>query len=99
MYIVAMGIDRVVIQPILFALFLFARISKQEKEVECVKGSQYWSKSFLSEKETCVQCPLHWKNCYDQPINDQRRCVDSCRVGKVFDILLNVLSKLVILHE
>ncbi|XP_028392691.1 uncharacterized protein LOC114517234 [Dendronephthya gigantea] len=73
------GIDRHVILPIFFVLFLFPGNSKQEKEAECAKGSQYWSKSFLNKKGTCVECPLYWENCYDQPKNDQERCVDSCR--------------------
>ncbi|XP_028392810.1 uncharacterized protein LOC114517321 [Dendronephthya gigantea] len=66
---------------IILGITVLLRSSHGEKAEDCVKGKQYWSESFLNPKGTCAPCPPHWKSCYNEPINDQKRCVDSCRVS------------------
>ena len=71
---------------IIFAPLMFlslAKLTKQAKEEDCIKGKQYWSEeSFIPGKDgVCIACPPNWLTCYDQLLgNDNRkRCVDSCR--------------------
>ena len=62
-----------------FSVFvLLPRPSKQEKPEDCVNGKQFWTRHSITDDGACVLCPDHWKNCYNEHIDDQKRCVDSC---------------------
>ncbi len=57
---------------------MFPKLTKQEKMEDCVKGKQYWSRSFITGDGVCISCPSSWRNCYNEPPDDQKRCVNSC---------------------
>ena len=65
--------------------FISAIIPREILGENCVEG-QYWSKSFINPDGACVACPPKWISCYNQPINDQKRCMDSCRGRSLFHI-------------
>ena len=72
---------KIVFVPLMF--LSLAKLTKQAKEEDCVKGKQYWSEeSFIpGEDGVCIACPPNWLTCYDQLIgkDNRKRCVDSCR--------------------
>ncbi|CAB4029912.1 Hypothetical predicted protein [Paramuricea clavata] len=70
---------RILALSICYVFVLLPKSSKQEKMADYVKGKQYWSASFIHEGGTCAACPPNWRSCYNEPINDQERCVVSCR--------------------
>ena len=65
--------------------FIFAIIPGEILGKNCVEG-QYLSKSFINPDGACVACPPKWTSCYNEPINDQKRCIDSCRGRSLFHI-------------
>ena len=69
-----------------FVSAIFPKYSREQQMEKCVEGKQYRSKSLLNG--ACIACPPNWKSCYNEPIDDQKRCVDSCRGRSLFYIFI-----------
>ena len=82
--------QRIIVPLTCFVIFVFPKLTKQEKMEDCVKGKQFWSSQFITGHGVCIACPSNWRNCYNEHIDDQKRCVDSCHSKSPFHCLVHL---------